>query len=55
MNKFAKRLLGLFSAVALVLGGALLASDSGYAKDPDRCPATSKAKCDGLMIKRLGV
>jgi hypothetical protein len=55
MKKHGKILLGVISAVIALSAVAVWSAGGSRAEDADRCPATSKAKCDGLIFKRLGV
>ncbi|MEY9242554.1 hypothetical protein [Bradyrhizobium elkanii] len=55
MSKLKAIAFGVIFAVLAVFSLAYLTADVGKAGDGDRCPATSKAKCDGLVFKKLGV
>lgn len=56
MQKSLRIILGIISVALLIFGLGLWTAGDGQADgEPDRCPSTSKAKCDGLMLKKLGV
>lgn len=47
-------ILGALAAISVALfvtGGSIAQDSSGG----DRCPATSKAKCDGLLLPSIGL
>jgi hypothetical protein len=53
MNRLRTVILGVICAGMAL--GALAVWTAGGGKAQDRCPATSAAKCDGLLLKKLGI
>lgn len=53
MRNLSKVFLGVISAAIALCAVAVWSA--GGSRAQDRCPATSKAKCDGLIFQKLGV